>query len=114
MASTFQTEDRHAQQLLKPLRVAGTQASVFQEARNLASELPGWKVLEVDESKLSIRCERAGGFLRGAALVTITVEGPAGIPSATVNVRSETRGGPFARDRANVLEFMRRFERRVC
>lgn len=114
MASAFQTEDRHAQQNLKPLRVAGTQASVFQEARNLASELPGWKVLDADESKRKLVCERSGGFLRGAARVTITVEGPEGIPSATVNVRSETSAGFLARDRANVLEFMRLFERRVC
>ena len=114
MASEFQTEDRHAHPHLKPLRVASTQAGVFQEARNLAGELPGWEVLAVDETKLSIRCRRGGGFLRGAAQITITVSGPAGIPSATVNVRSETSSGPFARDRANVLEFMRRFERRVC
>jgi hypothetical protein len=48
--------------------------------------------------------------------VTITVEGPDGIPTSTVHVRSETRGGwpLLASDRRVVLEFMKPFHRRVC
>jgi hypothetical protein len=46
--------------------------------------------------------------------VTITVEGPEGMPSSTVNVRSESDAGLFARDKSIVADFVRPFRRRVC
>lgn len=99
---------------LKPVRVPIRKESVFEEAKNLASELPGWRVVRADERELVIVCERAGGMLAPSATVTIRVEGPEGLPSATVHCSSESKGGLFARDRQNVLEFMTPFHRRVC
>ena len=45
--------------------------------------------------------------------MVITVEGPAGIPSASLSVRSSSTGGLLDRNRAVVLEFMTPFTRRV-
>lgn len=115
MGGSFATSDEHARPELRPLRVAIRKEDVFAEAKNLAGELPGWRILSMDDQRLAIVCERRRGALSGASTVTLTFEGPDGIPSTTVNVRSTTRGGfpGFARDRANVLEFMRLFHRRV-
>jgi hypothetical protein len=112
----FATDDQHAHFHLKPLRVSILKQGVFEEARNLASELPGWSVLSADDATLVLRCERRVGSLSGTSHVTIAVEGPEGIPSSTVHVRSETRGGlpGFSSDRRVVLEFMKPFHRRVC
>lgn len=109
--STHDSADHPA---LKPLRVPILKESVFEEARNLAAELPGWRIVRADERELVIVCERAGGVFAPVSTVTIRVEGPDGIPSTTVHCASESRGGLFARDRRNVLEFMTPFHRRVC
>jgi hypothetical protein len=114
MSGSFSTHDRHAHASLKPLAVASLKRGVYEEAKNLASELPGWRVVSADDARLVIVCERAGGVLSGPSTVTITFDGPEGIPSTTVNVRSESTGGWMSRDRKNVLEFMRPFHRRVC
>jgi hypothetical protein len=53
-------------------------------------------------------------LLGAPSRITITVEGPEGIPSATVNVKSVTAHGLRSRDRANVAEFLEPFRRRVC
>jgi len=109
----FETSDGHKSEELRPLRVAVRREDVYAEARSQVDDLPGWSVLSTDDAALVIRCQRRGGFLGGAARVTITVEGPEGIPSATVNVRSESDGGLLPRDRSRVLEFLRPFRRRV-
>jgi hypothetical protein len=110
----FQTSDSHAATELHPVRVAALSPGVFEEARNLASDLPGWSVLEADESSGRIVCAKANGFLRGSARITISVESPPGIPSTTVNVSSSSSGGVFSADRGNVAQFVRPFQRRVC
>src|SRR5688500_4083463 len=109
MGRSFSTSDEHAHFHLKPLRVPILKQGVFEEARNLAGELPGWKVLDSDDARCRLRCERKGGALAGTARVTITVEGPDGIPSSIVHVESESDGGlpGFASDRKVVLEFMK-------
>ena len=89
-------------------------AGVFEEARTLAAELPGWRVLEADASSGRILCSRENGLLRGRARITISVQSPPGIPSTTVNVQSESSGGLLDSDRANVAQFVRLFQRRVC
>ena len=66
------------------------------------------------EGARTIVCERHGGPLGGRSTITIRLSGPPGLPSTTIDVRSETHGGLFARDRRNVLEFMTPFHRRVC
>ncbi|MBK7875044.1 MAG: hypothetical protein IPJ77_04715 [Planctomycetes bacterium] len=114
MGASFSTSDAHDHPGLKPVRVPIRKESVFEEARNLASELPGWRVESADERALVLVCERSGGFVAPASKVTIRVEGPDGIPSATVNCTSESSGGIFARDKQNVQEFMTPFHRRVC
>jgi hypothetical protein len=116
MGRSFSTSDAHGDFHLKPLRVASLKDGVWQEAKDLAEVLPNWTVLSCDDERMVLTCERRGGALAGRSLVTIAVEGPDGIPSTTVHVRSESEGGlpGFARDRAVVLEFMRPFHRRVC
>ena len=109
---SFETSDEHKSEELRPLRVAVRREDVYAEARSQVADL-GWSVLSADDSALVIRCERRGGLLGGAARVTITVEGPEGIPSATVHVRSESDGSLFSRDRSTVLEFLRPFRRRI-
>ncbi len=114
--SSFESSDLHTHPRLQPLRVALTKQGLFEEAATMAKDLGrrGWRVLSVDESKLSIECERRGGFLRGNARITLQVEGPDGVPSAVLHVRSHTPNALWPRDRANVLEFMVPFHRRVC
>jgi hypothetical protein len=114
MAGSFATSDQHPSFHLKPLAVSSLKSGVFQEAKDLAGDLPGWRVVEADDERLRLTCERAGGALSGTAVVTITCDGPDGIPSTIVNVKSETAGGLLSRDKKNVLEFMRLFHRRVC
>jgi hypothetical protein len=116
MGRSFATDDREAHFHLKPLRVPILKQGVFEEARNLASELPGWRVVAADDSGLVLHCERRASSLSGTSHVTITFEGPEGIPSTTVHVHSETTGGfpGFTSDRKVVLEFMKPFHRRVC
>jgi len=114
MNASFATSDAHAQPGTRPVRVPILKQSVFEEARDLANALPGWRVVSADAGTGTLVCERAGGWFAPRATVTITVAGPEGLPSAEVNCRSESAGGPFARDRRNVREFMLPFERRVC
>ena len=110
----FQTSDAHAAHELRPVRVAALSAGVFEEARTLAAELPGWRVLESDEPSGRIVCSKQNGLLRGSARITISVESPPGIPSTTVQVNSISSGGLFHPDRQNVAQFVRPFQRRVC
>ena len=73
-----------------------------------------WEVVGSDDEKLEITCRKKGGLLGGTATIQILVDGPEGIPSATVNVKSTTEGGLLNRDKANVAEFVKPFHRRVC
>lgn len=111
---SFQTSDSNAALEHKPVRVAALQAGIFEEARTLVSELPGWSIVEADEARGRIQCLKRNGFLAGSSRITITLESPAGIPSTTVNLHSESSGGIFNRDRQNVAQFVRPFHRRVC
>lgn len=114
MARSFETSAQHASFHLKPLSVPIRIESVFEEARNQVEDLAGWSIVKVDEASHTLVCERAGGLLSGPSTVTIVLSGPEGLPSTTVNVKSESSSGLLARDRANVLEFMTPFHRRVC
>lgn len=109
----FETRDDAADPLHRPLRVAVRWEEVWAEAKNLASDLPAWRIVREDAAAGTLECERSGGWLRGRARITISVHGPQGIPSATVSLRSQTAGALFARDRANVREFLELFSRRV-
>lgn len=116
MAASFETSESNSHFHLKPLSVPISKSGIYDEAKTMAGDLPGWEILQADDEHLILTCRRKRGGLSGAATVTIHVEGPEGIPSSTVRVRSVTDGGipGFTRDRANVLEFMKPFHRRVC
>lgn len=113
MVRSFETSDSHSAAHLRPLRVATRKEHVYGEARNLVEDLPGWSLVSADDETCTLTCRRAAGFLAAEATVTIRVEGPDGIPSCTVHVRSQSEGGLRARDRAVVAEFLRPFSRRV-
>jgi hypothetical protein len=114
MARSFETSDSHAHFHTKPLRVAILVDGVHAEARDMVEDLAHWSILSADDDRHVLTCRREGGLLSADSVVTITCAGPADLPSTTVNVRSESKGGLFSRDRANVLEFMVPFHRRVC
>ncbi len=114
MGGSYQTREGEADPSLAPIRVPIRKENVFEEACNLASELPGWKILTRDETHGLIVCQRSAGLLGGNATVTIRVEGPDGLPSAIVHTRCESKGGLFSRDKAIVQEFTVPFWRRVC
>ena len=113
MAKSFHTSDEHPQAELKPLRVAALKQGVYEEAKNMVADLAGWTLVEADDQALRLVCTRKGGLLSGESTILIAVEGPDGIPSATVQVRSQTEGGLVSRDKQNVIEFMKPFQRRV-
>ena len=110
---SFETSADHSDPHLKPLHVALRREILYGEALTMAEDLDGWTVLSKDEEGLVIECERKGGLMGGSSRITLRVEGPEGLPSATLHIRSESQGGLLKRDKANVAEFMRPFNRRV-
>ncbi len=71
------------------------------------------KILRI-VSKWNVAAYRAtNGFLGGTSRVTVTVKGPDGMPSSETHVVSESTGGLFAKDRANVARFCEKFWMRV-
>ena len=114
MAGAFESNDSHAEQLLKPLRVPSRHEDIFQAAKEMVDDLPGWDLVSEDPSKGVLTCRRKARMLGGESTVTIHVDGPDEVPSTTVVLRSETASGMLSHDRKNVLEFMKLFYRRVC
>jgi len=110
---SFETSDQHPGRNHRPVRVPARKGDVFQAARELCEDMHGWRVVEVDEDGLSIRCERDNGFLGGTSQITVRVEGPDDIPNSTTSVRSESTGGVLAKDKAIVAEFVKKFTMRV-
>ena len=110
---SFETSEGNPDPGSRPLSVPMRREELFGEARDMVADLEHWTLLESDETGLVLRCQREGGLLSGTAQVTIRVTGPDGIPSSTIHVKSESRGGILPRDRAVVLEFLRPFTRRV-
>ena len=111
---SFETSDRHSNPAHQPVRVPILKEDVYRSAREMVDDLDAWKLVSADGERLTLRCERKGGLVGGAASITVTIEGPEGVPSATVHVRSESDGGLLSRDRSNVAEFVKPFHRRVC
>ena len=64
-----------------------------------------------DESRVAVLV-KPGGLMSGTA--TITVEGHEDVPSTTVSARCETDGGLMGRNEANVADFIKIFNRRIC
>ena len=111
---SFATSDEHKQGHLRPIRVPTQRGHVFHSAKEMIADLDGWTLAAEDEARGVLVCEKSNGLLGGTSTITITLDGPEGIPSTTVNVRSESRGGLLPRDRSNVAAFVRPFFRRVC
>lgn len=110
----FATSDSHKSRHHQPIRVPTQRASIYRAAKEMVADLAGWTLVSEDEARGELVCRKENGFLGGVSTITIAVEGPAGIPSTTVNVSSESKGGLLPRDKANVAEFVRPFFRRVC
>lgn len=87
---------------------------MYSAAKEMVESLSGWEILSADDAKRVISCRKKGGLFSGESQITIRVEGPDGIPSSTVYVRSESKGGLLSPDKSNVQEFMKPFWRRVC
>lgn len=113
MASTFASSDSHSQLYLKPLRVPSLKDGIYATAKELVEALDEWSIDSEDESQGLLQCTRRARLLSGPSKVTIKVEGPDGVPSSTVTLESRTDGGLRKCDKANVVEFMKLFHRRV-
>jgi len=111
---SFETSEQHSSPAHQPVRVPILKEDVYRAAREMVDDLDAWTVVAADDEQLLLRCERKGGLMGGTSTITVSVEGPDGIPSATVNVRSESPGGLLSRDKSNVAEFVKPFHRRVC
>ena len=109
----FRTRDDAAGRWHQPIRVPTLKADVLSAAREMCHDL-GWSVVDVDEQRCEITCERRNGVLGGTSRIVVSVEGPDGIPSSTVHARSESSGAVLPRDKANVTEFVKKFTMRVC
>ena len=111
---SFATSESHKSQHHQPIRVPTQRGHIFQAAKEMVDDLDGWELVSADEGAGTLVCKKKNGMLGGTSTITIQVEGPEGIPSTTVNVRSESEGGLLNKDKANVAEFIRPFFRRVC
>jgi hypothetical protein len=111
---SFATSDEHEQSHLQPIRVPAQRGHVYHSAKEMIADLDGWSLSSEDEARGVLVCAKSNGFLGGTSTITITLEGPEGLPSTTVHVRSESRGGLFSKDKSNVAAFVRPFFRRVC
>jgi hypothetical protein len=114
MGGSFQTDSGHSNERLHPLRVPMRKEHIFSAAKELVEDLGSWNLESADEESLTLVCTRSGGLLGGSSRITIRVDGPDDIPNSTVHVSSETDSGLMKRDKANVLEFLVPFHRRVC
>jgi hypothetical protein len=114
MAGSFETSDGHGSVHLRPIRVPTRKEDIFREALEMVDALEAWELVSQDPATCTIVCRRPGGLMSGAADITVRVDGPDGIPSSTVHVKSVSQSGLRSRDKANVLEFVKPFTRRVC
>jgi hypothetical protein len=114
MASGFETRDDAPEERLRPLKVPVRSDQVFESAREMVDDLDGWELVEIDVVRRVLTCRKRAGILGGTATITIRCEGPEGLPSTVVHVRSTSSNAILARDRAHVLEFLGPFHRRVC
>ncbi|MEZ6014681.1 MAG: hypothetical protein R3F49_06185 [Planctomycetota bacterium] len=109
----FETNDSHTNRWHQPVRVPRAKEGIFEAARELVEDLDGWTLERSDEAALTLYASKSNGLLGGTSKVTITVKGPQGIPSSETHVVSESSGGLFSKDRANVAAFCEKFWMRV-
>jgi len=114
MPRSFETSDQHASTHLRPIRVPVLKNDIYRAAKEMVDDLEAWEIVSESPADGLLVCRKPGGFLGGTATITIRIEGPEDVPSTTVNARSESDGGLLPRDKSNVLEFMKLFNRRIC
>jgi len=112
--SAFETSEGHGGRWQQPVKVPTSKDNIFGAAREMCDDLDAWVVKDVNEETFSITCERKNGMLGGTSTIIVSVAGPDGIPSSTTSVRSESQGALLSRDKANVMEFVKKFTMRVC
>ena len=112
--SAYETSESHSGRWQRPVSVPTSKDNVFGAAREMCDDLESWQVKQVDEQQLSITCERSNGLLGGTSTIVVRVDGPDGIPSSTTSVSSQSSGALLSRDKANVMEFVKKFTMRVC
>ncbi len=112
----FETSEDAASLDHRTLHIATLMGDLVGAAKEMVDDLPKWELVDTQEEpeRVVLVCSRNGGLLAGTARITITLEAPAGVPATRVRVRSETNGALLARDKANVAEFVKPFNRRVC
>ena len=109
----FETSLDHSSRWHQPVRVPVGKQDVFHAAKEMVDDLPGWKILSVDDDALTLSCEAGGGLLGGTSRITIRVEGPDGIPNSETHCISESTGGLLSRDKSRVAEFVKKFWMRM-
>ncbi len=116
MGGSFETTDDHPNQNLKTLHLPTLMGDLFSAAVEMVADLDDWELVSADEDRERgvLVCKKPGGLLAGTATITITLEAPDGIPSTRIHVKSVTEGGLVSRDKANVAEFVKPYNRRVC
>lgn len=114
MGGTFETDDRHASQHHRPIRVPSRREGIWAAAKEMVTDMEGWTVVSADDEARVLVCRKQGGLLGGTSTLTVTVEGLADVPSTTVHAKSVTEGGLVPRDKANVAGFIKVFHRRIC
>tara|TARA_R110002126_G_scaffold25583_3_gene87469 strand:+ start:15347 stop:15688 length:342 start_codon:yes stop_codon:yes gene_type:complete len=110
---SFETAESNSNRWHQPVRVPSEKSGIFGAAKEMAEDMPGWKLESVDEERLEIHSTRANGALGGTSKITVRVEGPEGIPNSSTHCRSESSGGFLSRDKKNVAEFIQKFWMRV-
>ena len=115
MGGSFETSPSEKSAHCQPLQLPTLMPDLYGAAKEMVEDL-GWELRseELESVKGTLVCVRKGGLLSGDSTITITLEAPEGIPATTINVRSVTDGGLASRDKKNVVEFMKPYNRRVC
>ena len=86
----FATSDSHKSRNHQPIRVPTQRGNIYRAAKEMVADLAARKLHSEDEQQRTLTCRNENGFLGAVTTNTITVEGPEGVPSTTVNVRSDT------------------------
>ncbi|MCA9001172.1 MAG: hypothetical protein KDB61_04560 [Planctomycetes bacterium] len=109
----FSTGDDHPGRWHQPVSVPVNKTDAFSAACEMVDDLEGWSDVVVDKDKLTLTCVCKGGLLSKDSNIRIWVEGPDGVPNSQTHCSSESSGGIFSKDKANVAEFVRKLYMRI-
>jgi len=111
--SSFSTGDDHPGRWHQPVSVPVNKTDAFHAACEMVDDLEGWSDVVIDKEALTLTCVCKGGLLSKDSNVRIWVEGPEGVPNSQTHCSSESSGGIFSKDKANVAEFVRKLYMRI-